>query len=93
MALSEAEKQANQQYVEAMERLFASSDMKILMDSVEGWKTAIATSWRGLRPDQLTFEQGRFEGLEQVTDHLNLVRGLQEQDVAHAVLDEYSDDV
>jgi EAL domain-containing protein (putative c-di-GMP-specific phosphodiesterase class I) len=90
--LSEVDRQANQQYVEAMERLFQSSDFKILLDDFEGMKAAIAHSWRSLRPDQLAFEQGRYEGLSQTTEHLKFVRQLVQQALAAAEADLALDD-
>lgn len=86
--LSEADRQANQQYIEAMERLFMSSDFKILLDDLNGMKEAIAISWRSLKPDQLAFEQGRYEGLSQTTDHLTFVRQLVEQALAADAMDQ-----
>lgn len=80
--LSDADRQANLQYVEAMERLFQSSDFKILLDDLEGMKEAIASSWRSLKPDNLAFEQGRYEGLAQTTEHLTFVRQIVEQAIA-----------
>lgn len=93
--LSEAQRQSNQQYVEAMERLFQSSDFQILIDDLEGMKEAIAGSWRSLKPEQLAFEQGRYEGLMQTTEHLEMVRQLYEQSVAADAAEtlELTDDV
>jgi hypothetical protein len=95
--LTESELQASQQYIEAMERLFQNPDMKVLLDDLEAMKAAIAGSWLTLKPDQLAFEQGRYEGITQTTNHLGMVRELVTQalsnDAAEAAIELYSDHV
>lgn len=57
----------DRQYLEAMESLFEHPGWKILMDEATGWQDAIATKWRSLKPEDLRYEQGRYDGLEQIT--------------------------
>lgn len=68
--------EADRQYFEAMERLFAYPEMKIFLDDVRGWQDAISSQWRALKPEQLAFEQGRFNGLEQVANHASLCENM-----------------
>ena len=67
-----------------MERLFSYPEWKILEDDIKGWLEAIAAQWRTLRPDQLAFEQGRYDGLEQVLKHGEICEKLKAQALADA---------
>lgn len=60
--------EARRQYFEAMETLFGQVGWKILLEDIEAWKTAIASGWRGFSVENLRYEQGRYDGLSQVTD-------------------------
>lgn len=60
--------EARRQYFEAMESLFSQIGWKILLEDIEGWKVAIANGWRGYSPENLRYEQGRYDGLAQVTE-------------------------
>jgi hypothetical protein len=71
--------EAEQQYFEIMESLFAHPGWKVLADDIQGWKEAIASGWRGLKPDQLQFEQGRAAAFDQVTEHFKLCEALKAQ--------------
>lgn len=54
------------QYFEQMESLFAHPGWKTLMDDVAGWKEAISSQWRNVKPEDLRFVQGRYDGLDQI---------------------------
>jgi hypothetical protein len=64
------------QYFEVMESLFAHPGWKVLADDIQGWKDAISTQWRSIKPDQLAYEQGRYAALEQITEHFKLCESL-----------------
>ena len=66
----------SRQYLETMESLFLHPGWQLLVDDIEGWKEAISASWQSLTPDTLRFEQGRYQGLTQVTNHPNLLESL-----------------
>lgn len=78
-----------------MERLFQNPDFKVLLDDLEAMKSAIAGSWLSLKPETLAFEQGRYEGITQTTNHLEMVRELVTQalsnDSLEAAVELYTD--
>lgn len=87
--------ESEQQYLEAIERLFDSPDMKVFLNVINAeWKPAIASQWRTLKPEQLAFEQGRYDGLEQIANHAQFCKALKEAAELHAAHDaatEYDD--
>jgi len=56
------------QYFDMMDSLFAQPGWKLLADDIQTWKSAIADGWRSYTPEQIRYEQGRYDGLSQVTD-------------------------
>lgn len=72
--------ESERQYFEAMEALFAMPGWKLLKDDIAGWQAAIESKWRTIAPENIRYEQGRYEGLEQVVKHFELCETLK----AHA---------
>lgn len=75
MALTEADAQ----YFEAMESVFTSPGWRVFKDDILGWQEAISSQWRSMKPEDLTFAQGRYAGLEQVLQHFKLCEDLKAQ--------------
>ncbi len=61
------------QYFEMMESLFAHTGWKLLSDDIQAWKDAIAAQWRTVKPEDLRYEQGRYDALTQVTDMFSVI--------------------
>lgn len=62
-----------------MESLFSHPAWKIFADDIRGWQDAISTQWRTMRPEDLRYAQGRFDGLDQVRKHVELCETLKAQ--------------
>jgi hypothetical protein len=62
-----------QQRCECFESLFNHPGWKLFLADVAGWKDAISVRWQAITPDGLRFEQGRFAGLDQVTNFETLI--------------------
>lgn len=71
--------EADRQYFEMMEALFAMPGWKLLRDDIAGWQEAISTKWRTIKPEDVRYEQGRYDGLEQVVKHFELCETLKAQ--------------
>lgn len=56
-----------------METLFAHPGWKELVQQITGWQAAISDQWRTLKPENLRFEQGRYDGLNQIATFENLI--------------------
>ena len=67
------------QYFELMESLFTHPAWPVLMDDFKGMQDGIAASWRKLTPDKLAYEQGRYEGLSQLTGFQEMLAELKKQ--------------
>ena len=61
----------SQQYFEVMDSLSQHPGWKLLRDDLIGFQEAIASGWAGLTVDNFRYEQGRFAGLKQASDHFN----------------------
>lgn len=61
--------EADRQYFEAMETLFTAPGWKVFKDDITGWKEAISSQWRTMKPEDLRYAQGRFDALDQVLTH------------------------
>jgi hypothetical protein len=71
--------EAEQQYFDIMDSLFAHPGWKVLADDIQGWQEAITAGWRTVKPDQLAFEQGRAAAFDQVLEHFKLCESLKAQ--------------
>lgn len=65
-----------------METLFASPGWRLIKDDIDGWMKAISTQWESLSPDNLRYEQGRYQGLKQIAKHLETLETLKGQFLA-----------
>jgi hypothetical protein len=74
-----------EQYHEAMEAMFASAGWKLLLGNIADWQAAISSQWRTLKPETLGFEQGRYDGLNQIATFEDMLVTLK----AAAVEDSY----
>lgn len=74
----------DRQYFEAMESLFLHPAWKLLMDDIHGWQEAISSQWRSLSPETLRFEQGRFDGLNQITSYQETLESLKASAINNA---------
>lgn len=77
--MTAAELAEAQQRCELFEHLFASAGWKLFIADVDGWKEKISERWRAITPEALRYEQGRYAGLEQVTNFENLIEQLRKQ--------------
>lgn len=80
----EAAKEQLRQQIEAMERLFTSPDMKVLLDQIKEWQEDLAARWRSLKPEQLGFEQGRYDAFEQIAKWGETCEKIKESDLLDA---------
>ena len=71
--------ESSRQYLEAMEAMFASQGWKLLMDDIAGFKDAISSQWRTTKPEDLRFAQGRFDGLDQISQYESFLETLKAQ--------------
>lgn len=67
---------ADRQYFEAMESMFATAGWKLLMSDVAGFKEAISSQWRVATPEGLKFAQGRYDGLDQISQYETMLDNL-----------------
>lgn len=77
--------EADRQYYEQMESLFAHPGYKTLMSYIADCQAAISEQWRTLKPENLGFEQGRYDGLNQIASFEDMLVTLK----AQAVEDSY----
>lgn len=54
---------------EQLEAMFASHGWKVMLSQIDDWQVAIAAQWRSLKPENLAFEQGRYDGLAQIANY------------------------
>lgn len=71
--------ESSRQYLEAMEEMFATKGWKLLMSDIEGFKDAISSQWRTTTPEDLRFVQGRYDGLEQISNYESFLETLKAQ--------------
>lgn len=64
------------QRIATYEALFEHPGWRLFIVDVEGWKDSIATSWKSLSPETLRFDQGRHDGLTQVTGFPDLIAAI-----------------
>lgn len=57
-----------QQYFDAMDALFGSLGWKLLAEDIQRWMSAISTQWETIKPEDLRFIQGRYDGLRQIRE-------------------------
>lgn len=67
---------ADRQYFEQMESLFAHPGYKTLVTNITEWQDAISKQWRSLKPENLAFEQGRYDGLNQIATFEDMISSL-----------------
>lgn len=71
--------EAQRQYFEAMEAMFSTLGWKLLMDDIDGYKSAISDQWRSINPEGLRLAQGRYDGLDQISRYEKSVDSWREQ--------------
>ena len=74
--------QEEQQYFEAMEALFQSIGWQLLEADIRGWMESISGQWETIKPEDLRFIQGRYDGLKQVAGLPVLIEGLKDAQAA-----------
>jgi hypothetical protein len=77
--------EASRQYLEAMEAMFATVGWKFLMSDIAGFKEAISSQWRSATPDGLRFAQGRYDGLNQISEYETMLETLKAQSLRDAL--------
>lgn len=61
------------QYFDAMDALFTSLGWKLLADDIKGFTEAISDQWASIKPEDLRFIQGRYDGLKQIAAYPEMI--------------------